>query len=295
MERPLIETMLSFSSEACIVLDWTLQVVAGNDRARSSFALQAGDAFLDWVVNTPEGQRQLASCFSSTAQVRFGVQTVSGQGLTAFAWRLGGAFKPRDLIAIKLVEPLRIKTEFVNMTAAHRTNLQRVKRQHLQNQLLATQVETDHMTGLLNAHGMRRKMQNAVAIKCLLRFSISTRTAPRRSMMPWGMTLAIRRSRRWPRRSRKTLATAFLRPVSAVTNSPCGPFTSGPPTSCATSAKRSQPLLRNTVSHCWATECTSYPQRWESPAPPVTGSRSSRLRRPPAARCTTANAWCRRP
>ena len=61
MERRLIETMLSFSSEACIVLDWTLQFVAGNDRARSSFALQAGDAFLDWVVNTPESQRQLAS------------------------------------------------------------------------------------------------------------------------------------------------------------------------------------------------------------------------------------------
>lgn|GEM_PF-2245075 len=35
MERRLIETMLSFSSEACIVLDWTLQVVAGKCRMPS--------------------------------------------------------------------------------------------------------------------------------------------------------------------------------------------------------------------------------------------------------------------
>jgi diguanylate cyclase (GGDEF)-like protein len=170
MERRLIETMLSFSSEPCVVLNRGLHVVAGNDLARSSFALQAGDTFLDWVLNAPREKRKLTACFGSTAQIRFAMQTEAGQGLTACGWRLGGAFQSHDLIAVKLVETLRIKTGFANMTTAHRSNLQRAKRLHLQkirleqeNQVLATQVETDPMTGLLNARGLHRMMEDAIA------------------------------------------------------------------------------------------------------------------------------------
>jgi diguanylate cyclase (GGDEF)-like protein len=170
MERRLLETMLSFSSEPCVVLNRDLQVVAGNDLARISFTLQAGDAILDWVSNAALEQRKLTACFGSTAHVRFALQTDAGQGLTACGWRLGGAFQSYDLIAIKLVETLRIKTGFATMTAAHRSNLQRAKRLHLQkkqleqeNQVLATQAETDPMTGLLNARGLHRIMQDAIS------------------------------------------------------------------------------------------------------------------------------------
>ncbi|WP_386683943.1 GGDEF domain-containing protein [Loktanella sp. R86503] len=169
MKRRLLETMLSFSSEPCIVLDRKLQIVAANNLARTSLSVQAGDVFQDWAAQTAQETCKLTQCFGSTAQVRFALKTQAGKSLTACGWRLGGAFQTYDLIAVKLVETLRIKSGFATMTASHRSNLQRAKRLHLQklqleqeNQLLAVQVETDPLTGLLNTRGLHRALQDAI-------------------------------------------------------------------------------------------------------------------------------------
>lgn len=164
------ETMLSFSSEACVVLDRSLTVVAGNDLARTEFDLGTAQSISKDLCLTPQSARRIERCFGGTAPSRFAIQTTNGKVINASGWRLGGAFKSSDLIAVKLQVSLRIKAEFASMTATHRYNLQRARRLLAQktlleaeNELLAVKLETDPMTGLLNAQGVRALMQQAVA------------------------------------------------------------------------------------------------------------------------------------
>ena len=169
MQRALIETMLSFSSEACIVLDRDMIVVAGNDIARTTMGLTAGDVAMRDLADATLVASQLIACFRSTAPTRFGVRTLDGTPLNLSGWRLSGALKDLDLIAVKLEDSLRIKSEFINMTTAHRSHLQRSKRLHVQklaleqrNRDLAVLARTDRMTGLLNATGLRRILHRTI-------------------------------------------------------------------------------------------------------------------------------------
>ena len=170
MKRSLIETMLSFSSEACIILDRDLRVVAVNDLAQSMVGLAADELLSDRLLTSAEVQARLAQCFGSTAPVRFLGQTRQGAKLNLCGWRLSGALQRFNLIAVKLEDSVRINAQFVNLTAAHHMNQQRSKRLHeqklaleQQNQILVSQAERDAMTGLLNAGGLRRVLQTAIS------------------------------------------------------------------------------------------------------------------------------------
>ncbi len=170
MDPDLLHPLLAFSSEACVVLDRDLNVIAGNALARTEFNMAAGSAFGRGFELAPHTLRLIARCFVSTAPIRLSVSEMQGRNLTALGWRLGGAYKQENLIALKLEASLRIRSEFIKMTAAHRLGVQRAKRLHMQKQLLedrnkhlATVAEIDAMTGLLNAQSIRSQMLANVA------------------------------------------------------------------------------------------------------------------------------------
>ena len=169
MKRSLIATMLSFSSEACIVLDRDLRIVAANDLAQNRIGLAADGNLSDSIEESTDLRARLGQCFGSTAPVRFRARTRDGADLNLCGWRLSGALQRFNLMALKLEDSVRINARFVDLTATHRANQQRSKRlleQKLaleqQNQILVSQAERDDMTGLLNASGLRRVLQAAI-------------------------------------------------------------------------------------------------------------------------------------
>ena len=169
MERALVETMLSFSSEPCIVLDRDMNIFAGNDLARTAFGLTAGTAAVIDLADQVDVTSRLLACFHSTAPTRFGVRTSKGRQLNLCGWRLSGTLRSLNLIAVKIEDAVRIKSEFVSMTIARQSDIQRSKRLHAQkraleqrNRDLAALARTDRMTGLLNATGLRRVLRQTI-------------------------------------------------------------------------------------------------------------------------------------
>lgn len=169
MDKSLLRTMLSFSSEACIVLSRSMVVVAANNAAQKEFTLQSGDDLHASFDLSQSDADSVSRCFGSTSKTRFPIVGANGENVIATGWRIGGPFKADRLIALRMEHSLRIRSEFAEMTTAHRRSVQRAKRALVQNQslqqqntLLATQVETDPMTGLLNGPALRTRMEKAI-------------------------------------------------------------------------------------------------------------------------------------
>ncbi|SHE88995.1 diguanylate cyclase (GGDEF) domain-containing protein [Loktanella atrilutea] len=170
MDLDLLQPMLAFSSEACIVLDRDLTVVAGNGLARADFNLSAGGSLGAGFQLTAPTLQMINRCFASTAPIRISFAHASGRNVNVIGWRLGAPYTTENLIALKLEASLRIRSEFIKMTAAHRSGVQRAKRLHMQKKLLedrnrhlATVAEIDAMTGLLNAQGIRAQIRASIA------------------------------------------------------------------------------------------------------------------------------------
>lgn len=160
MPRNLLQAMVAFSGDPCVIADRQGLVKAANAAAGRTYGLHHGVTLWQFVAEDARIASDFALCFQRSTPHLMEVTFRTGGRIGAVGWRIGGPLRAEGLIGLRFSENAGQRSAFLDLNDRLDANQRRLwhlaaahKALETDNAALLAEVGQDPMTGLLNPSG----------------------------------------------------------------------------------------------------------------------------------------------